>query len=344
MTGPGNRTLRLLTLLQQRRHWSGGELAGRLGISLRTLRRDVERLREIGYPVDAQPGVDGGYRLAPGASLPPLVLDDDEAVALTVGLQAAAQSAVAGMAEASVRALTTVVQVLPARLRRRAEALGAMTVPAPGGAAGAVVDPEVLVAVAGACRDTERLEFTYTAADGARTERLTEPFRLVALGRRWYLVAYDLGRGDWRSFRIDRLTAPRRTGQRFAPRPLPAEDAAAFVRSGTDARSSAHVVEALVEAPAADVRRRVGPWATVTEQGDGRCRLRMETYDLSWAALALGSAEAEFTVLDPPALRDLLAEWAGRFDRAAERAVPVSRRTARPAPGGRSARPAGSRH
>lgn len=317
MSGPGNRVLRLLTLLQQRRHWAGAELAARLGVSLRTLRRDVERLRELGYPVDASPGVDGGYRLTPGTALPPLVLDDDEAVALTVGLQAAAQSAVAGMAEASVRALTTVTQVLPSRLRRRAEALGAMTVPAPGGSTGAAVDPQVLVAVATACRDTERLEFGYTAADGARTDRLVEPFRLVAMGRRWYLVAYDLGRGDWRSFRLDRLTAPRTTGQHFAPRALPAEDAAAFVRSGTDARASGHVVEALVGAPAEDVRRRVGPWATVTDEPGGRSRLRMETYDLSWAALALGGVRAEFTVLSPPALLDLLAEWAGRFDRAA---------------------------
>jgi predicted DNA-binding transcriptional regulator YafY len=322
VTSPGNRTLRLLSILQQRRHWAGGELAARLGVSLRTLRRDVERLRELGYPVEAQPGVDGGYRLAPGAALPPLVLDDDEAVALTVGLQAAAQSAVAGMAEASVRALTVVTQVLPARLRRRADALSAMTVPAAGGSSGALVDPRVLVAVAGACRETERLEFSYNAADGARTERVTEPFRLVAMGRRWYLVAYDLGRGDWRSFRLDRLTAPRGTGQRFAPRPLPAEDAAAFVRRGTDARSAAHVVEALVEAPADDVRRRIGAWATVTEQSDGSSRLRMETYDLSWAALALGGVGVEFTVLGPPALRLLLAEWAGRFDRAAERAGP----------------------
>lgn len=322
VTDPGNRTLRLLSLLQQRRHWAGEDLAGRLGVSLRTLRRDVGRLREIGYPVAAQPGVDGGYRLAPGAVLPPLVLDDDEAVALTVGLQAAAQSAVAGMAEASVRALTTVTQVLPPRLRRRADALRAMTVPAAWGAGGAVVDPQALVAVATACRDTERLEFAYTAADGARTERLTEPFRLVALGRRWYLVAYDLDRGDWRSFRLDRLSAPRVTGQAFAPRTLPAEDAAAFVRRGTDARAAPHVVEALVEAPADDVRRRIGPWATVTGQAGSRCHLRMETHDLDWAALALGGTRAEFTVLGPPALHDLLAEWAGRFDRAAGRAAP----------------------
>lgn len=321
MADPGNRTLRLLSLLQQRRQWAGNDLAARLGISLRTLRRDVGRLREIGYPVDAQPGVDGGYRLAPGAVLPPLVLDDEEAVALTVGLQAAAQSAVAGMAEASVRALTTVLQVLPPRLRRRADALRAVTVPGGWGESGAVVDPQVLVAVAAACRDCERLEFAYTAADGSRTERLTEPFRLVAMGRRWYLVAYDLGRGDWRSFRLDRLDAPRVTGQRFAPRTLPAEDAAAFVRRGSDARPAAHVVEALVEASADDVRRRIGPYATITELSPGRSRLRMETHDLHWAGLALGSAGAEFTVLGPPALHDLLADWAGRFDRAAGRAA-----------------------
>jgi predicted DNA-binding transcriptional regulator YafY len=319
VAGPGDRTLRLLSLLQQRRHWAGSDLADRLGVSLRTLRRDVERLRDLGYPVAAQPGVEGGYRLAPGAALPPLVLDDDEAVALTVGLQAAASSAVAGMAEASVRALATVIQVLPERLRRRADVLSAMTVPAQGGTSGAVVDPRVLVAVAGACRDTERLEFSYTAAGGARTERLTEPFRLVALDRRWYLVAYDLGRGDWRSFRLDRLTAPRGTGQRFAQRELPAADAAAFVRTGTDGRPSAHVVEALVQAPADDVRRLVGPWATVTGQPGGTCRLRMETYELGWAALALGGVDAEFEVLSPPELVDLLATWAGRFDRAAER-------------------------
>src|SRR3954465_6524928 len=204
MAATSSRTLRLLTLLQGRRFWSGAELSGRLEVSLRTLRRDVERLRDLGYPVEARPGVDGGYRPAPGASLPPLVLDDDEAVALTVGLQAAAQTAVAGMGEASVRALTKVIQVLPPRLRHRADALRAVTTPVRWSAAD-TVDPRVLTEVAQACRDTERLAFSYTAADGTRTDRLTEPFRLVALRRRWYLVAYDLRRGDWRSFRRDRV-------------------------------------------------------------------------------------------------------------------------------------------
>ena len=168
MTDPTHRALRLLSLMQGRRDWSGAGLADRLGVSVRTLRRDVERLRQLGYPVEAQPGVDGGYRLAPGAALPPLVLDDDEAVALTLGLQAAAQSPVAGTAEASVRALAKIVQVLPTRLRRRADALRAVTVPAVWAASRAEIDPEVLTAVAQACRDTERLRFGYTTASTSK--------------------------------------------------------------------------------------------------------------------------------------------------------------------------------
>jgi len=316
MADTGNRTLRLLSLMQSRRMWAGADLATRLGVSVRTLRRDVERLRDLGYPVEAQPGVDGGYRLAPGASLPPLVLDDDEAVALVVGLQAAAQTAVAGMAEASVRALTKVVQVLPVRLRRRAEALRVVTVSA-AWRGDVSVDPHALTAVAEACRDSERLEFGYTAATGERTERLVEPFRLVALGRRWYVVAYDLARGDWRSFRLDRLAEPRSTGARFAPRRLPDDDPAAFVRAGIGVRMQTYDVEVLVQAPPGDVRRRIGQWATVEDLGEERCRVRMETDDLSWPALALGMVGAEFTVVSPPELRELLEEWSGRFARAA---------------------------
>lgn len=317
MADPTARTLRLLTLMQGRRDWSGADLADRLGVSLRTLRRDVDRLRELGYPVQAQPGVDGGYRLAAGAALPPLVLDDDEAVALTVGLQAAAAGAVAGMAEASVRALTKVVPVLPARLRRRVDALQAMTVPAPPWSdGGPPVDGELLVTVAQACRDGERLAFTHTAAGGDPAERLVEPHRLVPLGRRWYLVAYDPSRGDWRSFRLDRVSAVRGTGARFAPRPLPAQDAAAFVRAGIDRWRTPVVVEALVEAPAAVVRDRVGRWAQVDDDGPDRSRLRMETDTLDWPALVLGATRAEFTVLAPDQLRDRLSEWSARFARA----------------------------
>jgi predicted DNA-binding transcriptional regulator YafY len=318
-----SRTLRLLSLLQSRRHWAGADLAGRLGVSVRTLRRDVDRLRELGYPVEARRGVDGGYALAPGAALPPLVLDDDEAVALAVGLQAAAAVEVAGMAETSVRALAKVVQVMPARLRRRVDALRAMTVPGAWGSpgTGGAVDPAVLTTVALACRDTERIRFAYTAAGGERTDRSVEPFRLVSLGRRWYLVGYDLDRGDWRSFRLDRLSAPRGTGARFGPRRFPAADAAAFVRDRIVELPARFPVEAVVAAPAAHVRRRIGQWATVEDDGD-RCRVRIDADDLDWAATALGVAGADFTVVSPPELRDHLQTLARRFADAAGSVVP----------------------
>ncbi|WP_051710596.1 helix-turn-helix transcriptional regulator [Streptomyces sp. NRRL S-350] len=323
MANTSSRTLRLLSLLQTHRYWPGGELADRLGVSVRTLRRDVDRLRELGYPVEAQRGVDGGYQLAAGAALPPLTIDDEEAVALALGLQAAAESPVEGVAEASVRVLAKVAQVMPARLRRRVEALRAMTVPADWGTpAGAGVDPDALTVVALACRDGERIRFSYTAADGRGTDRQVEPHRLVCLNRRWYLVAYDLDRADWRSFRLDRLTAPTGSGARFAPRPLPAADAAEFVRAGLHGVPRPHRVEALVEAPADYVRERVGRWGTVEPVATGRCRLLMTADSLDWPAMALGSLGADFQVVGPPGLRALLADWSDRFGRAAESGEP----------------------
>ncbi|MCX6466753.1 MAG: YafY family protein [Pseudonocardiales bacterium] len=313
MANTSSRTLRLLSLLQTHRHWPGPELASRLGVSPRTLRRDVDRLRELGYPVDASRGVEGGYQLAAGAALPPLVVDDDEAVALAVGMQAVAQGAVAGIEEAGVRALTKVVQVMPPRLRRRVDALRAVTVPA-GWNAGPALDPDVLIVIAQACRDDERLEFGYAARDRERGERLVEPHRLVPMGRRWYLVAYDLHRHDWRSFRLDRLTAPRRTGARFRPRDLPAEDAAAFVRAGIGALAPPrHDVEVLVHAPAERVRGSVGRWGQVEESGAEACTLRMTVDDLAWPGMVLGSLGAAFEVRSPPELATMLAEWATRF-------------------------------
>ena len=328
MADTGNRTLRLLSLMQDRRHWTGPALADRLGVSLRTLRRDVERLRDLGYPVEATPGVAGGYRLAPGASLPPLVLDDDEAVALTLGLQAAAQAAVAGMAESSVRALAKVVPVLPPRLRRRVDALAAATVAVPWGDGGAAVDPAVLTTIAQACRDTVRLTFDYTSAAGEHSERMVEPFRLVPLRRRWYLVAYDTGRGDWRTFRLDRLTAPRTTDARFAPRRLPADDVVAFVQAGLGVRPGTPV-EALVRAPAEQVRRRIGRWATVTDDGAGGSRVSMESDAMEWALFALGSTEAPFTVVEPPELAERARAWGERFVRAAGGPGPAPSRGSR---------------
>ena len=263
MANTSSRTLRLLSMLQNHRYWAGAELAERLDVSLRTLRRDVDRLRELGYPVESHRGVDGGYELAPGVALPPLVLDDEEAVALVVGLHAAAQSGVTGIAESSVRVLAKVVQVLPAPLRRKADALRAMTVPAPWESAGPELDSRMLTTIAQACRDEVRLEFAYTSKSGDRTDRGVDPDRLVLLGRRWYLVAYDPDRDDWRSFRVDRMREPQATRTRFRRRELPAEDAAAFVREGIDRQGGSYAVEVVVDAPAALVRERIGRWATV---------------------------------------------------------------------------------
>jgi predicted DNA-binding transcriptional regulator YafY len=318
MANTSSRALRLLSLLQAHRHWRGSELAERLGISERTLRRDVDRLRELGYDVDAAPGVDGGYQLRAGAALPPLTVDEEEAVALAVGMQAAADGATPGLEEASVRALGKVVQVLPARLRRRVDTLRAMTVAATWGAGdgGPAVDTEALVTVAQACRDSERLRFDYTAREGAASARLVEPHRVVRLGRRWYLAAWDLDRLDWRSFRLDRLREPRSTGARFAPRVPPGGDAAEFVKSSIVGLRDPHQVVAEVFAPAAAVEARIGRWSTVTALGEDRCRVELTADQLEWPAMALGSLGAEFRVVEPAEFGVYLRGWSERFGRA----------------------------
>jgi predicted DNA-binding transcriptional regulator YafY len=319
MANPSSRMLRLLSLLQTHRYWPGAELAERLDVSVRTLRRDVDRLRDLGYPVRAERGVAGGYQLEAGAAVPPLLLDDEEAVALAIGLRVAAQGPVAGIEEASVRALAKLVQVMPPRLRRRVDALRSAMEPAVW-SAGPTLDPAVLTTVAQACRDEERLRFGYVANTGERTDRHVEPHRLVALGRRWYLVAYDLARQGWRTFRLDRVDGVRSTGLRFHPRALPAADAAAFVRASIGALAAPqYSVEVLVRAPASTVRKRVGQWAAVDEVDDACCRLRMSVDNLDWPTLALGSIGADFRVVGPPELEDHLREWAARFARACSR-------------------------
>jgi predicted DNA-binding transcriptional regulator YafY len=348
MANTSSRALRLLSLLQNHRFWPGAELAERLGVSSRTLRRDIDRLRELGYPVTAHPGVDGGYQLAPGTALPPLVLDDEEAVALAVGLRLATQGAVTAgdraghaasggpaggddlsdtIAEAAARALAKVTQVMPSRLRRRAGAVAAMTESASWDTAragqAAAINPDILATAALACRDSERIRFAYGAASGERTERHVEPHRLVALDRRWYLVAYDLSRNDWRSFRLDRvLGVPQQTGARFRPRALPADSAAEFVRRNVTAAPGAWRVEAVVAAPAAAVRERLGRWATVTESGPARCAVTITNAEnLDWAVIALGVTGADFQVLSPPELAERIADWGARFSRAAQAAA-----------------------
>jgi predicted DNA-binding transcriptional regulator YafY len=301
--------LRLLSLLQTARYWSGGELADRLEVSERTLRRDVERLRELGYPVRADRGVGGGYQLGAGAQLPPLLLDDDEAVAVAVGMRAAATGAVTGIEEAALRASTKLRAVLPPRLRHRVEALQEATVP--GVFDGPSVAPEVLMTLAAACRDDERLGFTYRAADGSETDRRVEPHRLVPQLRRWYLVAYDLDRADWRTFRLDRIASARGTGEHFRQRELPAEDAAEFVRRAW-APPVTYEVELLVQAPVETVAARIGRWSQVEAHG-GDSRVRVTADSLDWAVLMLAAVDAPFDVVAPPELRSRLAAVGKRF-------------------------------
>jgi predicted DNA-binding transcriptional regulator YafY len=312
--------LQLLSLLQTHRQWSGSELAQRLEISARTLRRDVERLREIGYLVDASPGVDGGYRLVPGAALPPLVLDDEEAVALAVGLQSALQAGtVLGIEESSVRALTKVVQVMPPRLRSQVDAVVSMTVPGVWSDPGQGVDPGTLVVSAQACRDTERLHFNYADRDGHRSERRVEPYRLVLLGRRWYLIAWDLERLDWRNFRLDRMSEPSSIGAQFAPRELPFEDAAAFLRMGIESVARQLEVEAVVATSAEEVRARIGAWASIESLDDARCRVRMTSDALEWPTVALCSLGVPFEIVSPPEMVEFARVCAQRLRAASVR-------------------------
>ena len=301
MANTSGRMLRLLSLLQTHRYWPGSELADRLEVSPRTLRRDVDRLRELGYPVDAARGVAGGYQLQAGAAVPPLLLDDDEAVAIAVGLRTAAAGAVSGFEETSVRALAKVIQLLPPRLRRRIDALQAATSPGVFGG-GPTLDATTLTTIAMACRGEERLRFEYTPRDGSAATRYVEPHRLVSLGRRWYLVAWDLDRGDWRSFRVDRLTGPALTGARFRPREIPGGDPVAWMRGRLAAMPNKYDVSVVFRAPAATVEAFVGRWATVEPIDEASCRLRMNVDELTWPLWILGGLGADFTIESPPEL------------------------------------------
>ncbi|MFJ4666636.1 helix-turn-helix transcriptional regulator [Kitasatospora purpeofusca] len=319
MTDTPARLLSLLSLLQTPREWPGSELAERLRVSPRTIRRDIDRLRELGYPVEASMGPVGGYRLVAGTAMPPLLLDDEEAVAIAVGLRAAAGHAVVGIEEASVRALGKLLQVLPSRLRHRVSTLDRATLPLLGGD-GPTVDPEDLTVMANAVANHERLRFGYRAGNGAETHRLVEPERLVSAGRRWYLVGFDLDRDDWRLFRVDRVSDPFATGARFTPRPLPAEDAAAYVASKLRRESSAYTLDATLHLSAEEARHRVGGYGdTEVEPVDEHtCRLRSRTNSLEWLAMRLLMAGCEFEVHSPPELRTRLRALAGRAGRAAD--------------------------
>jgi predicted DNA-binding transcriptional regulator YafY len=317
MGDTASRLLELLALLQARRDWPGPELARRLEVTERTVRRDVGRLRRLGYPVESLSGPAGGYRLAAGAAMPPLLLDEEEAVAIAVGLRTAARAAVTGIEETSLRAMVKLEQVLPAHLRRRVRALGAaLALPQ---AAGPTVDPQHLALLAAARRDGERVRFGYRRRDGATGRRDVEPHALVALGRRWYLVGWDVDRGDWRTFRIDRIASPSLAGRRFGPRDLPGDgDPAAYVAAGRREAAGRHTAVVTVHLPAEELRRRFGAgWGTVTPIDDATCEFRTGDDDLRWLALRLAMIDAEMVVHEPAELRDALRALAGRLGRAA---------------------------
>ncbi|WP_148614599.1 helix-turn-helix transcriptional regulator [Nocardioides rubriscoriae] len=321
--GTTQRVLRLLSLLQQRRVWTGPELAAELQVTDRCVRRDVGRLRDLGYPVLASQGVGGGYQLGAGAALPPLLLDDDEAIATAVSLRLAAGGTVTGAGEAALRTLAKLDQVMPPRLRAEVRALHEATDTLAGGAT--TVEGEVLMVLARACRDTVRVRFAYADRADVRSERQAEPVRLVATGRRWYLLAHDLDRDDWRTYRLDRMHDVRPTTWRFRPREAP--DAAAYVQRSVTASPYRHVAVARVHDTVAVVREKVPPGVGVVDEdpgGDpGWCLLTVGGDDLGWLVLHLAVLGPDIEVLEPDVLRDAAAAMAHRL--AAMAAEPMQR-------------------
>jgi predicted DNA-binding transcriptional regulator YafY len=290
-------------------------LSERLEVTARTLRRDVDRLRSLGYPVHSTAGTAGGYQLGAGATLPPLLLDDEEAVAVAVGLRTASSGGVSGLEEASLRALAKLEQVLPARLRHRVTALHAAIVPMlPRGPA---VDAKALSTIAAACRDQESLRFPYQSHDGTATARAVEPHRLVHTGRRWYLVAFDRGRADWRTFRVDRIGARLTTGARFAPRQPPDTDLAAYVSRAVSYAPYRYRASVLMFAPAEKIAEVIPPTVAVVEAVDTRSSI-MHTgaQSLDHLCFWLAMIGIDFEVREPKELRDRVREIAGRFARA----------------------------
>jgi predicted DNA-binding transcriptional regulator YafY len=311
------RLLRLLSLLQTPREWTGAELAGRLSVSTRTVRNDIERLRALGYPVHATRGSIGGYRLAAGASLPPLLLDDEEAVAVAVGLRTAAVGSVAGIEETALRALAKLEQVLPSRLRRRVNTLQTYTVTVGPDRPGPSVTAEVLTAITAACRDHERLRFRYQSHERADSRRDVEPYRLVNWGRRWYLVAWDTERRDWRTFRVDRMQPLIPTGPRFVPRELPDADVARYVSRGVSTAAWRYRARVTVHAPAQVIAERLpavmGPVEAIDEH---TCAVDTGSDNVELLAVWLGALGADFTVTGAPELVEHLRRLADRYQRA----------------------------
>ncbi|MGN9781186.1 helix-turn-helix transcriptional regulator [Nonomuraea sp. ZG12] len=321
------RLLALLSLLQARRDWPGALLAERLDISPRTVRRDVDRLRELGYPIMTFKGPDGGYRLDAGTELPPLLFDDEQAVALAIALQIAT-TAGAGIEEAAARALNTVRQVMPARLRHRIDTLRVTAVERPALRPDPQVDSGVLMALSAAVHAREVLRLDYasfspqSAEEDTRTApRRVQPHHLVTWGGRWYLVAWDLDREDWRTFRADRITPRAPTGPRFTPREVPGGEVAAFVaarfRGAGDSGDWPCRGEVILDLPAAAVSHYVRD-GLVEELGPDRCRLTLGSWSWPGLAAAIGRFDADIEVVGPAELKEAFAHLARRYAKAAD--------------------------
>lgn len=312
MTDTTARVLQLLGLLQSRAIWTGPELAERLGVTTRSVRRDVERLRQLGYPVRASTGVGGGYQLGAGGKLPPLLLDPEEAVAVTVSLRLAAGGSVTGVEDSALRALAKLDQVLPAALRGEVEAISHAVAVVEG--VNVPVDARLLSTVARACRDRVLLDFAYLARDGAASTRRVEPYRVVAMGRRWYLLAWDTGRSDWRSFRLDRVqvASVHATTFRFVARESP--DPVDYVRDSVLRSPYRYVARLRLHAALDDVATRVPQNAgRLTDLGDGTCELETGAETLDYLAIQTLWLGVPFEVLEPPELRGKVRELAGRL-------------------------------
>lgn len=313
------RALELLGLLQSRRHWPGEELARRLGVSQRTLRRDVDGLQELGYPITTTRGTGGGYQLSPGASLPPLVLSEDEAAAVVLGLKEVASAIHPTSGDAAVNAIAKIVQVLPVRIRRRIDSLRNVATPRAEPRRARITDVVALTTVALACRDHETLRFTYRARDGRVSQRHVHPHRTASVDYRLYLIAWDLDRADWRTFRVDRIDNPTRSGQRFAARRLPDADPVEYVRSQIRSMPVRYSVRATVEAPAERVKEEVAQYGTVEPIDATSCEVLIPTETLDWAAFCLAATEAPFVVHGPPEAIDYMRGWGERLIAATER-------------------------
>ena len=309
------RLLRLLSLFQAQRYWSGADLSGRLDVTARTLRRDVDRLRSLGYPVHSTSGTAGGYQLGAGANLPPLLLDDEEAVAVALGLRTSASGSVTGIEEASLRALSKLEQVLPPRLRHRVTALHTFIVPL--SSRGPTVDAERLSAIAGACRDHEGIRFQYSNRTGAPSARVVEPHRLVHTGYRWYLVAWDLGRKDWRTFRVDRIEGKLKTSTRFKPRKPPEGDFAAFTSKSLSQVPYPYRARVTLHAPVEAVAKRVPASAGVLETiAEHSCMLHTGSHSLEGITIHLSMLGVDFQVHEPAELIDYIRRLTERLGRA----------------------------